>query len=110
MKSNFDLKDNVGKIKIENFDDLWVLKQVITPGILLTARTMRSVEIIREGRKIKVDRKPVTLTIIVEKIELTDKIRVLGRIAEAPEDIEKGYHSIDIKPGSFIKIQKEWKT
>jgi protein pelota len=34
----------------------------------------------------------------------------MGRIAEAPEDIERGYHSIDIKPGSLIKIQKEWRT
>lgn len=110
MKSKFDLKHNIGKVKIETLDDLWILKEIITPGIFVTAKTTRSIEIIRGGEKEKVGRRPVVLKLFVEKIEFGEKLKLIGKIVEAPEDIEKGYHSIDVQVGSILTIEKEWRS
>ncbi|MFQ6021068.1 MAG: mRNA surveillance protein pelota [Candidatus Aenigmatarchaeota archaeon] len=109
MKSSFDLKHKLGKITPENQDDLWILKEIINPGDLITSKTMRSVEVKRDKELVKVGRKPMILKIQVEKIELNEKLRLTGKILEGPENIEKGYHSLEIKPGTFLKIEKEWK-
>ncbi len=111
MKSKFDLKHNLAKLKPENLDDLWLLKEIIVPGVFVTAKTVRSVEIPREDRLEKVGRRPVILKIIVEKVDFDgQRLRLTGKIAEAPEDFEKGYHTIEIKSGSILKVEKTWKA
>ena len=111
MRSRFDLKHNIGKITPQSKEDLFILKEVLTPSILVTAKTPRSVKIRREGRLIraKTGRREVVLTIQVEKIELKEELRLTGKIVEAPENVEKGYHTIEVEPRTFLKIEKEWK-
>jgi len=112
MRSGFDLKHNIGKITPDSKEDLYILKEVITPGSFITAKSPRSVKIRREGELIraKTGRKETIMKILVEKIELKDKLRLTGKIVEAPERVERGYHTIEIEPKRFLKIEKEWKS
>jgi protein pelota len=112
MRSGFDLKHNIGKLTPESNEDLSILKDVITPGSLVTAKSPRSVKIRREGDLIraKTGRREVIMKVQVEKIELKEKLRLTGKIVEAPEDVEKGYHTIEIEPDKFLKVEKEWRS
>jgi protein pelota len=112
MRSGFDLKHNIGKITPESAEDLSILKDVITPGSLVTAKSPRSVKIKREGYliRVKTGRREVIMKVQVEKIELKDKLRLTGKIVEAPEDVEKGYHTIEIEPDKFLKVEKQWRS
>jgi len=112
MRSGFDLKHNIGKITPESQEDLSILEEVITPGTLITAKSPRSVKIRREGELIraKTGRREVIMKLEVEKIELKDKLRLTGKILEAPEDVEKGYHTIEVEPDKFLRVEKVWKS
>ena len=111
MRSYFDLKHNLAKITPESQEDLEILKEVITPEALITAKSPRSIKIKREGELIraKTGRKEVLMKLQVEKVELKEKLRLTGKILEAPEDVEKGYHTIEIEPDKFLKVEKIWK-
>lgn len=109
MKSVFDLKHNIGKVNPENLDDLWILSEIIIPGDLVTAKTLRGVEVRRGEEKEKVGRKLVILKIRVEKIELSERLRLSGKIVEGPSDIERGYHTIEVEPNTFLTVEREWK-
>ena len=111
MHSSFDLKHDLAKITPESQEDLEILKEVITPGSLVTAKSPRSIKIKREGELIraKTGRKEVIMKLQVEKVDLKEKLRLTGKIVEAPEDVEKGYHTIEVEPDKFLKIEKIWK-
>nr|NIO44602.1 mRNA surveillance protein pelota [Candidatus Aenigmarchaeota archaeon] len=112
MRSRFDLKHNIGKITPDTNEDLYILKEIITPGSFITAKSPRSVKIRREGELVraKTGRKEAIMKILVEKIELKEKLRLTGKIVEAPERVDRGYHTIEIEPKKFLKIEKEWKS
>lgn len=112
MRSSFDLKHDIGKITPESKEDLSILKEVITPRSFITAKSPRSIKIRREGELIraKTGRKEVIMKIQVEKIELKDNLRLTGKIVEAPEDVDKGYHTINVEPGKFLLIERVWKS
>ena len=112
MRSGFDLKHNIGKITPESVEDLSILEEVITPGSFITAKSPRSIKIKREGDLIraKTGRKEVIMKIQVEKIELRENLRLTGKIVEAPEDVERGYHTIEVEPDKFLKVEKVWKS
>ncbi|MEM7820097.1 MAG: mRNA surveillance protein pelota [Candidatus Aenigmatarchaeota archaeon] len=110
MRSTFDLKHDIAKLTPEDNDDVWLLHDIIIPGTLVTAKTERSVQVERGDGAEVVGRRPVTLTLLVEKAEMAERLRLTGKIVEAPPDIGKGYHSIDVKPGTFLTVQKPWKT
>lgn len=110
MRSSFDLKHGTAELTPEDADDVWLLHDIIMPGTLVTARTERTVEVRRGEEAEVVGRKPVTLTLLVEKVDIAERLRLTGKIVEAPPEIAKGYHSIDIKPGTTIVIQKTWAT
>lgn len=112
MRSSFDLKHDIGKIMPESQEDLSILKEVLMPGNFITAKSPRSVKIKREGNLVraKTGRREVIMKIQVEKIELKENnLRLTGKIIEAPEDVEKGYHTIEIEPEKFLKVEKVWK-
>ena len=109
-----DLKKGFITVKVNVNDDLWYLEGIVEVGDLVKTRTLRSLFIEREGKKIKIGKKPMVLTIQVEKIEFqkySNSLRLIGKIVEGPEEVQKGsYHTIEVKLGSVITIQKEeWK-
>lgn len=109
-----DLKEGYMVLKITDNDDLWVLKNILEEGDRVKARTLRSQFVDRGEQKIKVGKIPVFLEIRIEKIEYKEfgfKLRLAGKILEAPEDIQLGsYHTIDVDIGTILTIFKnEWK-
>ncbi len=110
MRSSFDKKHDIGRLTPENVNDLWILSDIIKPGDIVTGKTTRSLEIRRGEERVKTKRKPVVLTIEVEKVDFSERLRLGGKIVEGPEDIKKGYHTIEVKPGSFITVNKTWKN
>lgn len=102
------------KVKVDSEDDLWYLKGFIEPGDLVKARTPRSLFLEREGKKIKVDKKPMFLKIEIEKVEFHEhifRLRLTGKIIEGPENVQLGdYHTIEVRLGSRLTIIKQkWK-
>jgi len=101
------------KLRVENNFDLSHLEKVVTKGDLVTARTQRNIFIQRNGDKEKSRKKFVVLKIRVEKIEFDqnkNKLRLNGKIVEAPEEISRGdYHTIEVGVGLILAIEKqEW--
>jgi protein pelota len=112
---NQDLKHGIVKLKIENLDDAWHLKKLIEAGDFVTARTFRKTSV-KTGQEIKEgDRKPMVLTIEVEKTEYRPDmhtLRVHGRITAGPGDAQlSSYHTIQLEQGMVISLEKpKWKT
>lgn len=109
MKSSFDLRHGIGRLKPENVDDLWLLSNILKSGDLVTARTLRSIEVRRGEEKEKVGKKPVTLTVKIEKVELNTSLRLGGKITESLPEVPHEWHTIEIAPGDELKVVKEWK-
>lgn len=112
LKSDF--KKRFVTIKIDVNDDLWYLENTLETGDFVKSRTLRSVFMERDGRKIKTDKRPMVLTIEVEKMEFqkyANKLRLTGKIKEGPEDAQLGsYHTIEVEVGTVLTIyKKEWK-
>jgi protein pelota len=112
MRSSFDLKHNMARITPENGEDLEVLRDILSPGILITAKSPRSIKVKREGELVraKTGRKEVLMKLLVEKIELREALRLTGKIMEAPEDVDRGYHTIEIEPDKMFSAEKVWKS
>lgn len=107
-----DFKKGFCKLKVDDLDDLWVLSQIIDPKDLVKARTFRKIKLGKEGeRKSNVVKRPVMLTVEVEKVEFhkySNSLRVAGFIKEGPDDIPKSsHHTIDVEENSVITINKE---
>ena len=104
-------QDKLMKLKIQSVEDLWHLHKVIRPGDLISASSRRKFTT-ESGKS---ERKPVFLTLKVEKVEFHKGygvLRVLGVIISGkPEEyVSIGeHHSIDFSPGDVITIEKEWK-
>jgi protein pelota len=112
MQSSFDLKHNIAKLKPQTRGDLFILKETITSESFVTARSPRSIKVKRGDQMVraKSGRKEVLMKLQVEKVELREKLRLTGKIVEAPESVDKGYHTIEVEPGKFLKVEKEWKS
>ena len=107
-----DIRHGIVKLKPETMDDLYVLSNLIEKGDIVKARTIRKIKIgSEEDRKKSIIKKPVTLSIMVEKAEFSVHspiLKVSGRIAEEHEDIPKGsFHSLSIEENSVITLLKE---
>ncbi|MCZ2417563.1 MAG: hypothetical protein LC132_08465 [Burkholderiales bacterium] len=81
-----DLQRSFGEIRLfpENTDDLWHLYHLITPGCLVYATTLRSIEGSQDKiRPEKLEKRPVRLGIRVEDVEFHEfsiRLRVFGVI------------------------------
>jgi len=109
----FSKEGKTAKVKVDDKFDLYHLEKIISRGDLITARTERNIFIQREEGKEKSRKKSVVLKIKVEKVEFDknkNKLRLNGRIVEAPEEISLGdYHTIEVGFGLIIEIEKqEW--
>jgi protein pelota len=99
---NTDRSEGYAKIRIENEDDLWHLKDFIKPGDRLRALTQRTK---LEGR----EKKTLKLTLGAEKIEYQEnRLRVTGEITEGHEDIELGYHTFNLEPEMEFDIWRDF--
>jgi len=109
LKSDF--KKGFVIIKIDVNDDLWYLENILEIGDLVKSRTLRSLFIEREGKRIKAGRKPMVLKIEVEKIEFqkySNKLRLTGKIKEGPDEAQVGsYHTIEVELGTVLTIYKK---
>jgi protein pelota len=106
-----DLKKGVIALKLQTLDDLWHLEKVIEPGDMVRAKTTRRLTLKRGEDIVKAERKPVTLTVAVEKVSFheTGRLRAGGKISEGPEDMS-GSHTIDLKPDMTVTVTKKaWK-
>ncbi|MFB6143682.1 MAG: mRNA surveillance protein pelota [Candidatus Nanohaloarchaea archaeon] len=97
-----DRSDGYARIKIENEDDLWHLKDFIIPGDRLRKRTQRTS---LEGR----EKKSVVITLEAEKTDYRgERLRVTGEITEGAEDIELGYHTFNLEPDDEFELWKDF--
>lgn len=110
----FDQAKKYAIIRIDNQLDFLNLQKIIEKNDLIKAKTLRRIFIQREEEKIKARKKLVSLKIKVEKLEFNEnlkKLRIVGKIIEAPKEIPLGdYHTIEVGLGSKFIIEKdEWK-
>lgn len=106
-----DWKNGKVLLKAEQSDDFWYLHQLIEEGDTVRAGTERKIKIgdAASERNPRVVRKKVTLTLRVEKTELShEALRVSGVILEGPEDIPAGaHHTITVEAGTVLTLQKK---
>lgn len=110
-----NLKEGKIKLKPETLDDLWYLKNIITPGDLISGRSYRR---IRDEEKLRADkgvRVPISVDIKAESVEFHPyimRLRITGKIERGPEDIISlgSYQTIEVQPNDVIAVTKaEWK-
>jgi len=101
------------KLRVDNLDDLWHIKNILNSGDIVSAVTFRREE--TQSDKLRSDRgekKRMRLDIEVEKVEFhefTDRLRILGVIVEGPQDLGS-YHTLNLTDGDQLTIIKEeWK-
>ncbi len=100
LKSNKE--DGYVKLRIENEDDLWYLKDIISEGDVMKAFTQRTK---LDGR----EKKATTLKLEAEKVEYQEnRLRVTGEITQGDEDIEMGYHTFNLEPGKEFELWKDF--
>ncbi len=102
------------KLRVDNLDDLWHIKNILNPEDIVSAMTYRREE--TQSDKIRSERgekKRMRLDIEVEKVEFhefTDRLRILGVIVEGPQDLGS-YHTLNVTEGDQLTIIKEeWKS
>lgn len=109
-----DIKKGEVKIRITTLEDLWYLSNIIDAGDEVSGRTFRKIKLGDDSDKnVKVIKKPVSLSIIAERVEFhkySNSLRVSGKVSEGPEDVAKGsYHTFDLELDSQIRIfKKNW--
>jgi protein pelota len=104
-------REGIIRVRPENLDDLWHLHNLLEIGDLVTSATYRTAEEISDKiRAEKTEKKKMTLTLRVERVEFhdfSDRLRILGTIAEGERDLGM-HHTFNVEAGQFedIKIQK----
>ena len=100
------------RIYVDNIDDLWYLKNVISPGDLVFGTVFRKEE--RSGdmqRAKKSARKRMRVGIAVKKIEFqdfSDRLRISGKIKAGPEDVVGLYQAINVGVGDEVSVVKTY--
>lgn len=97
------------KLRIDSLDDLWHLHELVEPGDIATASTMRTAAVDRkdvEGAG-KAEKRMTTLSIRVEQVEyqaFSNRLRLLGPIV-AGQDLGQ-YHTLALEPHGDLTILK----
>lgn len=98
------------KLRIDNLDDLWHLKNLIEPGDIVSAITYRRednrTDMIRSKRA---EKKRMRLDIEIEKVEFhefTDRLRLLGVIVEGPQD-HGSHHTLNLTEDDQLTVIKD---
>lgn len=97
-------------ILIQGQDDLWYIKNLVKPGDLVRATTLRRMEKQEDAVRSKErSRVPVTVTISVQDVgfvEFTDRVRILGTVTEGPEGVTGEHQSLQLGPGDDFYLMK----
>lgn len=107
-----DPKGHELKLKAENLDDLWHLRNVIEKGDRVHAWTYRTLAPLSGGDKLraeKAEKKRMYLGIEVQDVEFhefSDRLRIKGIIREGEQDLGD-FHTLNIEEGDEVKISKE---
>jgi len=105
-------KKGTYKLQVENLDDLWYLNDLLAPLDIVKARTFRKIKKGEEDQRAsKAIKRPVVLTLQLEKIEFSkysNTLRLLGIITEGPDDIPlSSHHTINVEENTVLTIVKE---
>lgn len=107
---HYDRRNEGVRLRVNNLDDLWVLKSIVKPGDVVKGQTHRREDTDQDlGRSKRGQKKPVTLTIEVEKVEFhrhSERLRLLGVVKAGDDDAVGSHHTINIDVGKDIWIYK----
>ena len=105
----FYQSENLLKVKVEIFEDLWSLQRVIFSGDAVKSKSVRR---FKANESDVGELKDVMVTVVVEKTELdktAQRLRIMGKIVDGSplEYIRLGsYHTINVAAGDVIDITK----
>jgi len=113
MKAEYiDLKKGFGEIRLvpEVLDDLWHLEHLIEANDLISAISLRTVDIPSDKlRPEKAEKRPAHLSIRVEKVAFhqhSNRLRISGTIEQGPD--VGSYHTFNIEPNVELSVTKQW--
>jgi len=106
-----DRKEGLVRLSLQALEDLWHLHKILEIGDEVSAKTYRKVAVKRGSEIMEGDKKPVNLTIRLEKSEFhqyTGRLRLSGIIVSGPEDIQlASHHTITVEPGMLLALKKQ---
>ena len=107
---HFNKREGVAKLKINLLDDLWHLSKIIEPNDLITGRIERKIKFSGSEERAKAERKFYTAKIRAARVQLESTfLKIFGEITEGSDELSKGAHTLDVKVGFDISIEKDWK-
>jgi protein pelota len=109
---NQDKKTGETKLLIQTPDDLWHVYNLVEAGDFVFATSFRREEKIRDKlRPERMGKKKMRIGLRVESAEFhefTDRLRILGVIEQAPQDLGE-HHTFNFKVRDNLSIVKDWK-
>lgn len=106
-----NIKEGDFKVKITSADDLWHLSQIIEENDTIIGTTLRKIKISGEAEKAASNKRPVHLSISVERVEFSkysDMLRVLGTVVSGPEDVPQGsHHTFELEVNTTFTLHKD---
>jgi protein pelota len=97
------------KLIPENYDDLLLIQENLNKQDIVKGIAYRKINLAGKEDKAKTIKKKYFLTIEVEKTELKDNLKIIGKIRNAPKDLPEGaVQSINIDLEDELRILKEW--
>ncbi|MEA3136746.1 MAG: protein pelota [Thermoplasmata archaeon] len=105
-----ELAEGVLHLRIDSLDDLWTLRNLLSPGDRVTADTTRTAESTGDKvREAKMEKRGMRLGVRVEAVEwhdFDDHLRVLGPIETGPQDHGR-FHTLVLRAdGMDVVIEK----
>jgi protein pelota len=105
-----ELAEGVLHLRIDSLDDLWTLRNLLSPGDRVTADTTRTAESAGDKvREAKMEKRGMRLGVRVETVEwhdFDDHLRVLGPIETGPQDHGR-FHTLVLRAdGMDVVIEK----
>ena len=106
-----DLRHGLIRIRCENLDDLWYLSQVILAGDHVRGKTQRRIKDKEDTKSSGGERKTITITVGVERVEFKSEERVLrvsGVIVDCPDDAVAcgDHHTFNVDSGTVLTVVK----
>lgn len=112
---DIDKKTNAGSVKLEASDseDMWHLYNLLSPGDILKAPTIRKVQHESNTGSTSAERVRITLAISVLSVDFDASvitIRINGRVAEENKHVRIGaFHTLDLEPHrAFVLTKENW--